>query len=249
MLMHIKQLDLDGNGKLSYPELLKGLQLVPVEIEADIEEVESEEDSLGSADSDEVDSLVSSALAAARVPVSPSGGQKAFSTSEMELLAKETIDGSKRLLQEIVPVEEGHRARSPRAGRRARPGSAAPTLYKSVGPAPKVEWKFKRIYISGHGSVLVEHEESSRVFVRDTSSGFLMIKGVHEDGRVQSEKLGTGFFDMLQRYLEAHKERLQFLFSKYDREHGGGAGFGIPSFELRHLLEELMPSISASQAR
>ena len=52
---------------------------------------------------------------------------------------------------------------------------------------------------------------------------------------------------MLQRYLEAHKERLQFLFSKYDREHGGG--FGIPSFELRHLLEELMPSISASQAR
>ena len=110
-----------------------------------------------------------------------------------------------------------------------------------------MEWKFKRIYISGHGSVLVE-QESSRVFVRDTS-GFLVIKGVHEDGKVQSEKLGTGFFDMLQRYLEAHKERLQFLFSKYDREHGGGAGFGIPSFELRHLLEELMPSISASQAR
>ena len=247
MLMHIKQLDLDGNGKLSYPELLKGLQLVPVEIEAEIEEVESEEESLGSADSDEVDSLASSALAAAPVPVSPPGRQKAFSTSEMELLAKETIDGSKRLLQEIVPVEEGHRARSPRAGRRARPGSAAPTLYKSVGPAPKVEWKFKRIYISGHGSVLVE-QESSRVFVRDTS-GFLVIKGVHEDGKVQSEKLGTGFFDMLQRYLEAHKERLQFLFSKYDREHGGGAGFGIPSFELRHLLEELMPSISASQAR
>ena len=152
MLMHIKQLDLDGNGKLSYPELLKGLQLVPVEIEAEIEEVESEEESLGSADSNEVDSLASSALAAAPVPVSPPGRQKAFSTSEMELLAKETIDGSKRLLQEIVPVEGGtapgrpapgggrgraaqrRRSTSPWGRRRKWSGSSSESTSPATGP-------------------------------------------------------------------------------------------------------------------